>query len=425
MAAEVVFEEPATPLLSPWPILAAGLAAVAVGWVWSLVAGGAGEPLRFGLILAGLVAVGAAVALRLSHTGSTRDERVVSAGLLVLAAVAAALARAALEAYDSAALVLQIAVFVALAAAVLTALPPGPAAVVLGAAALLHFGAIATAIVLVPAPGGGPPWLALQAYTRFYRPWLEVTHLNNGYHFYSPEPGPVTLLWFQVKYADGTTRWVRIPDHARSRSGLNTRRWGGLSTSTGQTMPLTGPAAEQLINRRVEAGQKHKPPIPPAPLDQVALPLQYREPMLSVKMLTASYARYVAATTPHPTDPGQAVVGVKVYRADYNQARPEQVHAGIGFLDPTLYQVYYQGEFAPDGTMKDSCLKIRFNKKGEVLERTQDPFLYWLLPIVREPKGELPPLGPTGERPPLGPANSHVRNYFRIHAGEQGEESVP
>jgi hypothetical protein len=422
---EVAFDEPQAPLLRPWPVLVAGLAAVAVAWLWSLASSGAGEPFRVLLILAGLVAVGAAVALHLPHTGGTRDGRLVSAGLLFLAAVGAGLARSALEGYDSAALVLQVALVAALAGAVLLALPPGAAALVLGGAALLHFGAIATAIVLVPAPGGGPPWLALQAYTRFYRPWLEMTHLNNGYHFYAPEPGPVTLLWFRVQYADGSARWVRIPDHARSRSGLNTRRWGGLATATSQTNPLLPNVAEQLVAQRLEGGQKHTPPIPPLPADQMALPLQYREPQLSVKMLIASYARYVAATTPHPSDPGQAVTGVKVYRADYHNPSADQLLVGLDPLDPSLYHAYYQGEFDPDGTMKPSCLQVRYNKTGEVLERKQDPFLYWLIPIVREPIGKPPPPGPTGMRPPLGPDNSRVVNYLRLHAGDAPEESVP
>lgn len=35
------FEEPGTPLVRPWPVLAAGLAAVAAGWLGALGAGGA------------------------------------------------------------------------------------------------------------------------------------------------------------------------------------------------------------------------------------------------------------------------------------------------------------------------------------------------------------------------------------------------
>src|SRR2546429_575991 len=119
---EVVYEEPAAPLLRPWPLLGAGLALI-----------GAGGPWAFGLP---------------------------------------------------------------------------------------RVGGLFTAVVSVAPPNGPAPWLAMQVGTRFYRPWLDLTNLHNGYHFYAPEPGPVALLWFRVEYADGAARWRRLPDHERSLTGL-------------------------------------------------------------------------------------------------------------------------------------------------------------------------------------------------------------
>jgi hypothetical protein len=48
-------------------------------------------------------------------------------------------------------------------------------------------------------------WLAFQ-------PYLQLLYLNNGYHFFAPEPGESTLLTFKAERADGTSIEGRIPN---------------------------------------------------------------------------------------------------------------------------------------------------------------------------------------------------------------------
>src|SRR5204863_8317780 len=78
---------------------------------------------------------------------------------------------------------------------------------------IVHFTGILRAIMQVPPS----PWLMIYLWQTVYRPYLQFMYLNNAYHFYAPEPGPGMLLWFQVKYEDGTYQWVKLPqrqDHS-------------------------------------------------------------------------------------------------------------------------------------------------------------------------------------------------------------------
>ena len=44
-------------------------------------------------------------------------------------------------------------------------------------------------------PNGDAPFVSEQIWHRVARPYLQLTVLNNGYHFYAPEPGPAALVW--------------------------------------------------------------------------------------------------------------------------------------------------------------------------------------------------------------------------------------
>jgi hypothetical protein len=243
------------------------------------------------------------------------------------------------------------------------------------------------------------------------------------------------LLWFRVEFADGSSRWLRIPDHPTCANHIERRRLGSLATTVGQAMPMGPPRNEQeakwqerRINERLEAGREHVPPIPPG---EGPLPMQYRPPMPAAQLLLSSYARYVCRTTEHPE--GSPVTGVKIYRLEYRNPPAQHFQAGREPLDPTLYAAWYQGDFAPDGQVKPSCLRIVLDKAGRPMVEHQDPFLYWLLPIVRVPENEdKPALAaaseiPTPQKRELTPwsGEGKVINYVFIHAGDKEKEDLP
>jgi hypothetical protein len=417
---EIAYDEPDSPLLPAWPILIGGLAAVLLALTWSQVAPNAGVPVRVLLLAAGLVAVGAAVALRLPHRASDDSDRLSRAAMLLAAAGACALGWSALDpSWDSGTFVLGLLALAAVAGAALIGLPEALAASLVLLLAAFHLGSILTAVVNVPPPNSQPPWLANQVLVYVYRPYLQLSHLNNGYHFYAPEPGPVALLWFRVKYADGTARWVRVTDHNRTRNGLETRRWGSLAQSVSDAQPVPPHVFEDLLKRRQEAGTKHVPPIP---MGNIPLNMQHEQPSNVSILMLRSYVRYVARTTPHPRDPGQAVTVVRIYRARYFYPSPAQMHAGMDPYDPTLYMVYYMGEYDANGTATKDTVEVIPLPAGADREPEikQDPYLYWLLPIYRVAPGE-------GPVPPneVAPPHSPLLNAMRIHAGEPQETSMP
>src|SRR5262249_10057157 len=248
---------------------------------------------------------------------------------------------------------------------------------------LLHFAAILTAVTIVPPPNGPSPYWSQQLWNKVSRPYLQMTVLNNGYHFYAPEPGPAALAWFRVEFARGESLGVPTPDKKTVKTPVGGRGRGALAPTPAQTTPPSSDF-ERLRQRRFEAGMKHKPPIPMA---DMAVENQYHEPSKYVLTLISSYVRRVARTVERPEGADGEVTGVKVYRVDYYNPPVQHFQAGRAPLDPTLYAVYYMGEYDARGKMKESSLLEKREKPdGPVVERVQDPFLYWQIPIVQVPE---------------------------------------
>jgi hypothetical protein len=82
-----------------------------------------------------------------------------------------------------------------------------------------------------------------------------------------------------------------------------------------------------------------------------------------------TYSRHVARHVRHPTDPEKKVTGIKVYRVIHSLLFPKQIVEGVQPDAEWLYGPYYQGEFDAEGNLKDP----------------KDPYLYWLIPIAKEP----------------------------------------
>jgi hypothetical protein len=407
------------PFTDPRPALVVGFVSAGAAWLLAAALGGTAVWLRVVFIGLSLLAAAVAAAIGVRNTWRDPASRYPSAAVLALAGVVGIVANVALdEAWDMAVLTLWLAVAAAFAGAVLLLLPRWARRVAASLFVLFHFGGILTAVGMVPAADGSTPWLASQLWTRVYSPYLQFTYLNNGYHFYSPEPGPTALFWFRVAYADGTARWVKITNAAEDPGPLTRRRLESLPAGASQTLPAP-PNLAELAARHSEAVRAQfggYPFIPGEPS------LQYREPPLYVQRLLRGYIGYIARAYPHPTDPSQRVTGVKAYHVEYWFPSPEEMAEGIDPYDPTLYLAFYLGDFEPNGEIKESCLKVEFNADGGIVKKTQDPFLNWLIPIVRDVGDE--PWHP-GSSPGLRRAYHHgdrdrpVRDYVKIHAGDE------
>jgi hypothetical protein len=328
---------------NPWPALCGGLAANLAACLWFRAAGTQILP----LLLLGLLASGAAVA--------TRPR---SALVLGVAAVSAWFARLGFGAWDSAQLLSGVLAAVAAFAAVIVLLPRALQRTVVSVMIVLHFVGILTAVSSVPPT----PALMNWAWTYFYRPYLQFMYLNNAYHFYSPEPGPGILVWFYVRYDDGTADWYKIPNRSQNPLTQEYQRRLSLAESVNQLLPVSSVSTE-IYERRVAAWRRDG--IPLYPLAVMDVNMQHREPNPYSKDMTRTYVRFVSHLEERET--GKRVAAVKVYRVVHNLPTPKEIAAGVDPTEKNFYYPYYQGEFTPDGHLKND----------------QDPYLYWVIPIVK------------------------------------------
>jgi hypothetical protein len=68
-----------------------------------------------------------------------------------------------------------------------------------------------SAIVIAPA-SVSPASPLVQSVWLIFQPYLQLLYLNNGYHFFAPEPAESTLLAYTAKREDGTVVEGRIPN---------------------------------------------------------------------------------------------------------------------------------------------------------------------------------------------------------------------
>jgi hypothetical protein len=297
------------------------------------------------LVLPGLVATGVAVSLRPR-----------SALVLGLASLSGVLGSWALQLWDSAQLLVGVLSAVAAFAAIVVLLPSVVQRAIVSLMIVLHFVGILSAVASVPPT----PALMNWGWAYLYRPYLQFMYLNNAYHFYSPEPGPGVLVWFYVHYEDGSTDWYKIPDRSQNPLTQEYQRRLSLAESTNQLQP-PGPVDPTIVDARRRAAIADG--IPPYPGMDAST--QRREPTPFSKEMVKTYARFIAHLKARET--GKIVGSVKVYRVIHNLPQPQEIARRIDPTEKNFYYPYYQGEFTPDGE----------------LINPNDPYLYWLIPIVK------------------------------------------
>jgi hypothetical protein len=424
------------PFTNPWPAVVTALAATGVAFLLSTFLTGGGLAFCGVLTFVGLLAGAGAVWIRPR-----------SAGVLGLAALAALLASFVADAgeWDSIAVLLRILAIFSGVSALAVLLPQGLRRVVVSLIILWHFGGILSATTNI-APG---PWWSAQIWTYVYRPYLQYMYMNNAYHYYSPNPGPASVLWFRIEYEptkevdkDGVERtfkhrrWVKIPevddDGVRVRPGRDHKRyWPAveytrhLSIAESINQGTTGPS--ELAQRLRNQHRSEIPFIPPRSEPQ------YHEPPTLAKHWLAGYVRHVAKYFPFEDRPELNVKGIKVYLVIHHILEPWEVAGGADPNDLSLYEPYYMGNYNPDGTLKSASeggVTLEVNPKlpheheplfGAVREVDRDPFLYWYIPIYRDLKPEFrnkPQAALTDENSEL------IRKYWDLQTGdaEGGEQ---
>jgi hypothetical protein len=227
---------------------------------------------------------------------------------------------------------------------------------------LFHFSGIACAVMNV----NPSPWLTNYLWAHCYQYYLNFIYMTNAYHFYAPEPGPGIMLWFDVRYDDGSQKWVKLPVRENHYWLLSYQRRLSLPEQVNQTVNMQTLPPDEVVQKRAFAGMTHGIPFYYKKLQAHAT--EYRPPTPTTKMMLETYARHVARTTPNPANPDSKVAGVKVYRVVHRMMNAKECALGIQPDKKWMYLPFFQGEFDIDGKLKND----------------QDPYLYWLIPIVNE-----------------------------------------
>ena len=273
---------------------------------------------------------------------------------------------------------------------------------------LFHFGGIFMATTAPPST----PWLSEQLFRRIYNPYLQFVYLRNAYHFYSPEPGPASVVAFLLKTEkinpitgkkEFETKWVVLPTRpadVRDPLGLGYYRQLSLNEqlargSAGLATPSDQFEKSEMYYRR-NAVQNV---IPYHPADQQIL--QYKLPNSDVaRYVLPSYASHVIVWYT-PNKETAAKTTVKVYRLEHRDLPPDQFSGGYSPYHPGTYRPYFLGEFDAYGNLMDP----------------RDVFLYWMLPVIPWQSQPLP-----GN--PTNPFQKDYTDYLSVHALEMSPEEV-
>lgn len=387
----------------------AGLGLVAAAAALGLIATALASPpwplhtARLVLVFAGAITAGAAVSMRPDMWQAWALGAL--AGLLAVVGTPAH--------WDSFRLLFGALTAVAVAIGLVRLAPPRFRLAALSAALVFHF----TGIFLATTTPPSTPWVTEQAFMRVYNPYLQLIYMRNAYHFYSPEPGPASVLVCLLKTETGTgtdgrkqykTQWVVLPKRpADVRDPLGLTYYRRLSIT--EQLARATPALLQSTNaaEKSELLQRRRTVVNAIPLDPREDAMsQYRLPQPEVaRFVIPSYASHVILEYTDKAAAGRTTV--KMYRMEHRTLGVEEfVNArgragpGVSPYNPTTYRPYFLGEF---GFVADP------DKPGSAHIELLDPqesMLYWLVPILPRPGGV----------PPGDPYKRDFIDFLSIHA---------
>lgn len=333
-----------------------------------------------------------------------------SVAVLGAAALCASLAALGMAAeWDTIRLMVTVAATIAAGSAIVLLMPVAVRRLIVSLLILIHFSGILAATTNVPPPGANPSWLTMQLWTRFYRPYLNFVYLNNAYHFYSPEPGPASLIWARIEYDNGTAFWEKIPnrkEHVKDPLLIEYYRRLSLVEAVNQTITLPTVPLDVARKHTLACLQDGMPP-PEEVVQYLPAVGQYRPLTMSSKKILESYARFLAQNFTRPDTP---IKSIKVYRVTHTILHPGLFAQGTEPNDPTLYMPFFLGEFDRTGELKNA----------------EDPYLYWFIPVLGPENVAVTSMLNLQDNPrrALSEPNVKVRDYLQRHAGSSPWEEI-
>jgi hypothetical protein len=351
--------------IKPFTILVWGVVFSLLAGVLNLAAGESLVVLRGLALFASFLCVIGMVSVQLQITGWSFEERTRSSGFVLGASLVCLFNLYCMdESWDTLIMAVKVMIAIGLFGCSIILLPTILRKIAISVLMLVHFTAILTAVTCVAPPGGAPPWISFQLWSRVFRPYLYFFYLNNAYHFYSPEPGPAQLLWFYVKFEDGSAEWLHVPDRDDYFTRQEYQRMLSLTESANwYGSPFVSEVEiENRLRSRNTAANLFSPTI--TPCQEGLAHSQYLKLGAYQRQMTASFARYVARHYQSKKHTEAPVKSVKVYRVTHIIVEGPDMADKLDPNFPNMFWPYYHGEFDRDGNLLDP----------------DDPFLYWLIP---------------------------------------------
>ncbi len=352
-------------------------------------------PVQLFLVFVGTVIAGAAVSMRPDLWW-----------VWGLGAVAAALASVGLPAsWDSFPPLFRTLSAIGIVGVIIRLSPPGVRVAIASAAVIFHFTGIFSATTSPPPQ----PWIVEQAWVRVFHPYLNFIYLRNAYHFYSPDPGPASLLAYMLKTEVGTdpdtgkkqyeTRWVLMPSRpADIKDPLGLAYYRRLSLTEHAARGSAGllGGSDQFEKTEMSMRRYSKANIIPYhPVENINTS-QYRLPNSEIiRYIMPSYASHVILENT-PDKATAAKTTVKVYRLEHLTTTVERFRQGDDPFHPATYRPFFMGEFDARGNLIDP----------------QEELLYWMVPII--PRYPAP-----GDENKKG-----YIDYMSVHALEMSRDEV-
>jgi hypothetical protein len=389
---------------------------------------GTGNAVYLSIIVVPLGLLAARRTLRLDRQARSITPQEEAALMVLLAALCCFIACWALylpndpDSWNTIRLLLTVFTGVGLVAAPLILASPAVRRWTVSVLLVMHFSGIAIATLSAPPT----PFVIGQMWARLYRPYLEFMYLNNAYHFYAPEPGPATYLWCRLIYVDPQDPegkqvgdWYKVPkmDEKTGRQlhtvALEYQRHLAMIENIvyTDTTPIIDDSTQQVLpyyrlrqncaNTSALVGGPLVVPlvVPFHPL--LPITQQYGRPNEAARRLLASYVRHVAKVkAEHPDLPGYELKWIKIYRVRHDIPSTDlyaKLDPPLSANDPVQYRPFYMGRFDLEGKLLDG-----YDPDGI----PRDPFLYWLLPVVRMDTGI-------------------TKDYSRLHAGDPNWIRLP
>jgi hypothetical protein len=263
---------------------------------------------------------------------------------------------------------------------------------------LFHFFGIFTAAT-APTPTS---WVNEQLFSRVYNPYLQFIYLRNAYHFYSPDPGPASLICCLMRtetgekvLSDGTKvptyefKWIVLPKRpADVKDPLGVAYYRRLALSEHIARGTPGASLPESFEKGEMMTRRRESPIPLHPVELI--PYQYKLPHPDLlRYVIPSYAQHVILD--HTPDAATAAkTTLKIYRLEHRTLAVNDFRTGNNPYHPATYRAYFLGEFNVNGDLLDA----------------QERLLYWVVPVIA--KG--------GPGAPPDPKQKNYIDYLSAHA---------